>query len=87
MALSDRDVEVLELERQWWRYAGVKETEVRERFGLRIETYYQVLNTILDDPDALAYDAQLVRRLLRLRAARQRARGSRTYGYVVDASH
>ncbi|MDX6374124.1 MAG: hypothetical protein QOD98_3112, partial [Nocardioidaceae bacterium] len=28
-ALSDRDREILEFERHWWKYAGAKETAVR----------------------------------------------------------
>ena len=28
-SLSDRDREILEFERQWWKYAGAKETAVR----------------------------------------------------------
>jgi hypothetical protein len=36
--------------------------------------YYQVLNALVDRPDALAADPLLVRRLRRLRAARRRGR-------------
>ncbi|MCB0907061.1 MAG: DUF3263 domain-containing protein, partial [Nocardioidaceae bacterium] len=42
--LSDRDREILEFERQWWKYAGAKETAVREKFDMSSTRYYQVLN-------------------------------------------
>ena len=32
--LSERDCEILEFERQWWKYAGAKETAVREKFDM-----------------------------------------------------
>jgi len=32
--LSDRDREILEFERQWWKYAGAKEQAVREKFDM-----------------------------------------------------
>ena len=31
-ALGDRDLRILEFERQWWRYAGAKEQAIRELF-------------------------------------------------------
>ncbi len=80
-ALSRRDAEILEFERQWWKYAGAKEQAVREKFDMSSTRYYQVLNALIDRPDALAFDPLLVRRLRRLRAARQRARSARRLGF------
>lgn len=77
-ALSDRDVSVLAFERQWWRYAGAKEDAIRDLFGMSATQYYQVLNALIDSPAALAHDPMLVRRLRRMRAARQRGRAMRT---------
>ena len=68
--LSRREHEMLAFERQWWRRAGAKETAIRDRFGVPPTRYYQVLNALVDRPDALAADPLLVRRLRRLRAAR-----------------
>ena len=65
---------MLTFERQWWRLAGAKETAIRDRFGVTPTRYYQVLNALVDRPDALAADPLLVRRLRRLRTARQRQR-------------
>src|SRR3954468_557369 len=59
--LSDRDRDVLDFERQWWKYAGAKEQAVREKFGMSSTRYYQVLNALIDRPEALAFDPLLVR--------------------------
>jgi len=74
LGLSRREHEMLTFERQWWRLAGAKETAIRDRFGVTPTRYYQVLNALVDRPDALAADPLLVRRLRRLRTARQRQR-------------
>ena len=81
--LSERDRAVLDFERQWWKYAGAKEQAVREKFGMSSTRYYQVLNALIDRPEALAHDPLLVRRLRRLRATRQRARSARRLGFEV----
>jgi hypothetical protein len=81
--LSDRDREILEFERQWWKYAGAKETAVREKFDMSSTRYYQVLNALIDRPEALEADPLLVRRLRRLRAARQRQRSARRLGFEL----
>ena len=81
--LSERDRDILHFERQWWKYAGAKEHAVRENFDMSSTRYYQVLNALIDRPEALAYDPLLVRRLRRLRAARQRARSARRLGFEV----
>jgi len=79
--LTDTDKQILDFERQWWKYAGAKEAAVRDRFGLSMTKYYQRLNVIIDFPEADAYDALLARRLRRLRAARKRQRDSRRLGF------
>ena len=78
--LSDRDREILEFERQWWKYAGAKEQAIRELFDMSATRYYQVLNALLDNPAALEADPMLVKRLRRMRASRQRARSARRLG-------
>ena len=82
-ALSDRDREILEFERHWWKYAGAKEQAVREKFDMSSTRYYQVLNALIDRPEALEADPLLVRRLRRLRASRQRQRSARRLGFEV----
>ena len=81
--LSERDREILNFERQWWKYAGAKEQAVREKFDMSSTRYYQVLNALIDRPEAIKFDPLLVRRLRRLRAARQRARSARRLGFEV----
>jgi hypothetical protein len=75
--LDDRDREILDFERRWWRHAGAKEQAIRDTFGLSATRYYQLLNRLLDEPAALAHDPVLVGRLRRLRASRTRSRGPR----------
>ena len=81
--LSARDQEILGFERQWWKYAGAKEQAIRELFDMSATRYYQVLNALIDRPEALATDPMLVKRLRRLRSARQRARSARRLGIEV----
>lgn len=82
-SLTERDQQVLAFERQWWKYAGAKEQAIRELFDMSATRYYQVLNAVIDRPEALAFDPMLVKRLRRMRASRQRARSARRLG--IDA--
>lgn len=79
-SLSERDQAILAFERQWWKYSGAKETAIRELFGLSATRYYQLLNALIDTPEALAADPLLVKRLLRIRGERQRSRSARRHG-------
>jgi hypothetical protein len=72
--LTDRDREMLAFERTWWQYAGRKEAEIREKFGVSATRYYQQLNALIDNPAALAHDPMAVKRLRRLRDAKRRGR-------------
>lgn len=81
--LSERDQGILDFERQWWKYAGAKEAAVRDKFDMSSTRYYQVLNALIDRPEALEHDPLLVRRLRRLRAARQRQRSARRLGFEL----
>lgn len=81
--LSERDRQILEFERQWWKYAGAKEQAIRDLFDMSSTRYYQIINNLIDDPAALAFDPMLVKRLRRMRAARQRARSARRLGIEV----
>lgn len=81
--LSERDGAILGFERHWWKYAGAKEQAIRDQFQMSATRYYQVLNALIDRPEALAHDPLLVKRLRRLRAARQRARSARRLGIDV----
>src|SRR5688572_23723034 len=79
-ALTRREREILAFERQWWKYAGAKEQAIRELFDMSATRYYQLLNSLIDRPEALQHDPMLVKRLRRLRSSRQRARSARRLG-------
>lgn len=76
--LSLRERAMLVFERKWWRHAGSKEQAIREQFDLSATRYYQVLNKLLDRPEALEFDPMTVGRLRRLRATRSRVRSNGT---------
>ncbi|MEU3274640.1 DUF3263 domain-containing protein [Saccharomonospora sp. NPDC006951] len=78
--LSQREQEVLAFERQWWKYAGAKEQAIRELFGMSPTRYYQILNRLIDKQEAMRADPMLVKRLRKVRAARQRTRAARRLG-------
>ena len=75
--LSDLESGILEFERNWWRYAGAKESAIKELFDMSAPRYYQLLNDLIDRQDALLAFPMLVKRLRRLRQARMSARSGR----------
>ena len=72
--LSEREMRILAFERSWWRQPGAKEREILEVFGIPSTRYYQLLNELIDRPEALEFDPALVTRLRRQRARRHRMR-------------
>lgn len=79
-SLDEREREILDFERDWWKLAGAKEEAIRERFEISSTRYYQLLNDLIDTQRALEYDPMLVKRLRRMRSARQRQRAARRLG-------
>jgi hypothetical protein len=77
-ALQDRDMRILAFERRVWRSPGAKELEIREAFALTATRYYQLLNELIDQPEAAAFDPVLVNRLRARRARRARRRSVRS---------
>ncbi|WP_062136240.1 DUF3263 domain-containing protein [Demequina aestuarii] len=77
--LSERDAEILRFERKWWKFAGAKEDAIRDMFSMTSTQYYQVLGALIDDQAALEFDPMLVKRLRRMRSARQRGRATRAF--------
>jgi len=75
--LSDLESRILDFEGSWWRYAGAKESAIKELFDLTAPRYYQLLNDLIDRDDALATAPMLVKRLRRLREARMSTRIAR----------
>jgi len=76
-ALSDLETKILDFEANWWRFAGAKESAIKELFDLSAPRYYQLLNDLIDRDDALLAAPMLVKRLRRLREARMSARSAR----------
>lgn len=72
--MNDVDRAILTFEGEFWRYPGSKERVIQERFGITPARYYQRLNRLLDEPEALAQHPVLVKRLLRQRAERENRR-------------
>jgi len=75
-ALSEREMRVLSFERHWWRQPGAKEQAISDQLGLSATRYYQMLNELIDRPEAMAADPVLVKRLRRPPHARPGASGS-----------
>ncbi len=73
-SFGNSDRAILEFEHGTWTYPGAKQAEIYDRFAMSGTRYYQLLNWILDQPEAEAYDAMLVRRLRRLREQRRQVR-------------
>lgn len=78
------DRAILEFERLRFRTIGAKHDEIQQRFALTPVTYFVRLNWILDQPEAVAYDAVLVSRLVRLRDRRKAVRTHGTDAAGVD---
>ena len=79
--LDERSKAILEFEREWWRHPGRKERAIRERFGLSAARYYQLLNRLIEAPEAARHDPMLIKRLRRMRAERRRQRYAGSLGY------
>lgn len=74
MALTERQMAMLDLERTAWTLTDAKDHVIRETFACSVPAYYGELNELLELPEAMAYDPMVVRRLRRLRDRRRRAR-------------
>ena len=75
--LIDLESRILEFEASWWRFAGAKESAIKDLFDLSPPRYYQLLNDLIDRKDALEAHPMLVKRLRRLRQARMAQRSAR----------
>ena len=84
--LTQRDTEILDFERSWWKHAGVKEQAIKERFDMSATRYYQLLNELLENPAAMDHDPILIKRLKRLRSYRQKQRVARLLGDEYESS-
>lgn len=76
---GDRERAILDFEAEGHRYAGLKETRIREEFGVGVVHYYMELRALLVDPRALEYSPVVVNRLRRAIVDRHRERADRDY--------
>jgi hypothetical protein len=77
MALTERDIAIIEFERTWWSEDSSKESIIRERFELSTTRYYDLLGDLIDSDEAYEHDPLVIRRLRRLRDRRRKARFER----------
>jgi Protein of unknown function (DUF3263) len=75
-SLSELDMRILAFERSWWRLAGAKERDILEVFNVPVTRYYQLLNELIDRPEAVEFDPVLVSRLRRQRSRRSHLRAA-----------
>jgi hypothetical protein len=78
--LSELDMRILAFERRGWRSPGAKEQSISDVLGMPATRYYQLLNELIDRPEALQFDPVLVKRLRAQRARRQRMRSPHAPG-------
>lgn len=76
MDLTDTELAIIAIEKQWWQFPGGKESAAFAATGLRSTAYHQALNRMLDDPRVESVEPHLVRRLRRVRDERRSVRAS-----------
>lgn len=69
--VTDVELQVLAIEDRWYRHPGRK-LQAINKLGLTEIRFYQVLNRLVDDPEAEQVAGLLVHRLRRIRDARRR---------------
>jgi len=72
--LTEQQMRILAFERSLWRSPGVKDREIKDAIGITPTRYYQILNDLIDSPDAAQFDPALVARLRRRREQRGKLR-------------
>jgi hypothetical protein len=74
MELTDDDRAILEIERSWWTEPGPKDEAITGQLQISTTHYYELLNELIDRPEAEAHDPLVVRRLRRMRDRRRQSR-------------
>jgi Protein of unknown function (DUF3263) len=82
MALSERERDVLDLERDWWCTSSSKRVAIRDRLNCSPATYYALLRRVVATEEAFAYDPLVVQRVRRRQEQERRARLAGTTGPV-----
>jgi len=71
--LSQRDIQVLDFESNWWHYPEPKDRAIREYLGMSSTRYYQALRRLIDDDFAVVAYPLVIRRLRHMRRERLEA--------------
>lgn len=71
-----REHMAIQLAAAHYKFAGARETDMRDQLGMSAPRFWQYVNALLERPDVLAAYPREVHRLLRLRDQRRRARAS-----------
>lgn len=71
---------MLDLAGRPYAYEGVREQHIREQFDMSATRFWQLVNALLDEPEALAYAPGVVNRLRRVRETRRSSRSLRRLG-------
>ena len=74
MELTEGERAILDFERSWWTEPGPKDAAINERLEMSTTRYHELLNELIDRPEAEDHDALVVRRLRRMRDRRRRSR-------------
>jgi len=72
--LSELELLLLAFEKQWWRSPGAKQQAIRQTFSLSAVQYFQIINRLIDHPEAIRQEPALVGRLRRARDGRTGSR-------------
>jgi hypothetical protein len=83
-ALSEGDLRVLAFERRTFRTVGAKDRDISEVLEMSATRYYQILNELIDTPEALQFDPALVKRLRAQRARRGALRSPHAGGKAAS---
>lgn len=75
--LAESDRAVLDLAARTYRHEGAREQAVHDELGMTATRFYQRVNVLLDNPDAYVAEPVLIKRLRRVRQARQADRSAR----------
>ncbi len=74
MELTKRDLGILELERTWWTHPASRARQIADTLDISLTRYHELLDQLIDSPEALEHDPLLVLRLRRMREDRRRSR-------------
>ncbi len=82
MALTERQIAIIEFERISWQLDSSKEKAIREQFSISPSRYYKIRDELIDIPAAMDFDPMVVKRLQKQRKARR----SSQFGISVTKS-